>query len=865
MRKYNKTQCIELIKTLEEAHSEIRKYINNKDINTAAALLEQCQQAAISIGEIVEASEGEGTDAVGRLEAYCELTYNIHEDLMAGKPVNAMKTEKRLRKVIRSAQNSINSLPTQYEAVFLPYKASMWDSLESIWMAADEDESCTAYVIPIPYYDKNPDGSFKELYYERMDYPSYVPITGYADYDFEGRHPDMIFIHNPYDDWNYVTSVHPSFYSSVLKGYTDCLVYVPYFATSGKMSEGQAFCPAYDNADYIVVQSKSMIEQYDKSIPREKFLPLGSPKFDRVIRLCRNPPEPPEEWRAKMEGKRVYFYNTSIGGMLADTEQWLNKVRYVFDTFKQVDDACLIWRPHPLLQSTFESMRVGELPEYEALKRYFIEEDIGILDITPDVEATIAQCDAYIGDDGTSVTSLFGAAEKPIFFLNNAINRQPKKEEYKKSIFQSFVGWEYCNTYCITQGTKIYRDICGDGKRYDYHFFMDLDGEPGDYIRAIAWKGKIYVIPCIAQHVLVIDEKDKTTHRIDLKHKVARHDKEEIKRPAFISGEIGWYTLGYLILFPNYYPDFVRIDLETEKVDYVEGIRDYYITEEKGEYKDGVDNNSERLFGGRTIWDNKVLFCNLQGTELLSIDLENLAVKKKEINVGYNTYSIVRRRMESNEFWFIPYRGTIVTRWDMESNEYTEYDLALKTLNGSNCERAHDKEFDKKVLCSVAELEDGNMIFTTEWGNKIVHLNIDTGEVSEWIQKIDEELFDEKTMSLGNGFFLRDYDDLSYRYYYSTSRKLFCVDVNTKEISEVLVSFDYQDILDNTEDLGFFEPKEGEVYACIENHFNTLRNIISNKYEGEPFRRDKQRMFFSAINNAIDGECGKSILAWTKK
>ena len=42
------------------------------------------------------------------------------------------------------------------EAIFLPYKASMWDSLESVWKAADADPECDAYVIPIPYYDKNP-------------------------------------------------------------------------------------------------------------------------------------------------------------------------------------------------------------------------------------------------------------------------------------------------------------------------------------------------------------------------------------------------------------------------------------------------------------------------------------------------------------------------------------------------------------------------------------------------------------------------------------------------------------------------------------------------------------------------------------
>ena len=55
-------------------------------------------------------------------------------------------------------------------------------------------------------------------------YPEYVPVTWYGDYDIEGRKPDMIFIHNPYDEFNYVTSVHPMFYAKELKKYTDMLV-----------------------------------------------------------------------------------------------------------------------------------------------------------------------------------------------------------------------------------------------------------------------------------------------------------------------------------------------------------------------------------------------------------------------------------------------------------------------------------------------------------------------------------------------------------------------------------------------------------------------------------------------------------------
>ena len=80
-------------------------------------------------------------------------------------------------------------------------------------------------MIPIPYYDKNPDGSIGLMHYEGNLYPEEVPITRYDEFDFAGVHPDAIFIHNPYDASNAATTVHPFFYSDRLKIYTDCLVY----------------------------------------------------------------------------------------------------------------------------------------------------------------------------------------------------------------------------------------------------------------------------------------------------------------------------------------------------------------------------------------------------------------------------------------------------------------------------------------------------------------------------------------------------------------------------------------------------------------------------------------------------------------
>lgn len=274
MRKAQKEQAEHIIQLLGHVHEGIRKAVEKGQYDDARELLSQCQESAIELGETIEEIEGEGFVTVSFLEHYCEAVYQAYTLLGQVQGVNAAKLHKNLRRALIAAENSVkNDIRVRTEAVFLPYKASMWDSLESVWKAADEDPDCDAYVIPIPYFDKNPDGSFREMHYEGDLYPDYVPVTRYEEYDFAEHHPDMIFIHNPYDKCNYVTSVHPFFYAKNLKQFTEQLVYIPYFILGEPDLENEEsikgmahFCtvPGVIYADKVIVQSEAMRQAYIK-------------------------------------------------------------------------------------------------------------------------------------------------------------------------------------------------------------------------------------------------------------------------------------------------------------------------------------------------------------------------------------------------------------------------------------------------------------------------------------------------------------------------------------------------------------------------------------------------------------------------
>ncbi len=449
MRKAKKREAESFIQLLAKAHHQIKKSIESKNIPAALDLLEQCQCGAIELGTMIEQEEGEGFVTVSFLERYCELTYQIHEKLRDEPSADAVRINRDLKRCLIQIENSVkNDIKERIVAVFLPYKASMWDSLESVWRAACKDSDCETYVIPIPYYDKNVDGSFREIHDEADLFPADVPITRYDAFDFGQMHPDLIFIHNPYDNNNYVTSVHPFFYSDHLKQYTDLLVYIPYYILDEISPDSQAdiesikhfiTTPAVIHADRVIVQSEDMRNIYINVLTEmtgadeagrqyweQKIRGLGSPKVDRILHTRKEDLEVPAAWKRIIQRpdgtrKKIIFYNTSIAALLEHNEQMLVKIQDVLRVFwENREEVALLWRPHPLIESTLTSMRPMLWEQYQKIRDSYIADGWGIYDDSADMNRALALSDAYYGD-GSSLLVLYRHLNKRNMMQNVSV------------------------------------------------------------------------------------------------------------------------------------------------------------------------------------------------------------------------------------------------------------------------------------------------------------------------------------------------------------------------------------------------------------------------------------------------------------
>ena len=130
----------------------------------------------------------------------------------------------------------------------------------------------------------------------------------------------------------------------------------------------------------------------------------------------------PANWKEIIQGKKVIFYNTGVTSILRGQEKRIEKMKWVFDVFKEHPKVVLWWRPHPLEISTIQSM-IPELEEqYMEVRRRFKEENIGILDESADLNRAIAVSDAYYGA-WSSIVELYKATKKPVLYENNRVKR----------------------------------------------------------------------------------------------------------------------------------------------------------------------------------------------------------------------------------------------------------------------------------------------------------------------------------------------------------------------------------------------------------------------------------------------------------
>jgi outer membrane protein assembly factor BamB len=595
------------------------------------------------------------------------------------------------------------------EILFLPYKASMWDSLESIWLAAKDDSKCDAYVMPIPYCDRNPDGSPLEWHCEADLFPEYVPVTDFHQYDIAKRKPDAVYIHNPYDEYNRVTSVDPKYYSSELKKHTDMLVYVPYFVSGDKIEPHFCQVAGVINADKVIVESEEIKKQYELAYPggnppENKFLALGSPKFDKVLNSSRADFILPKKWQGMMQGKKVILYNTSLAAMLENPSEANNKLRHVLSVFKNRKDVILWWRPHPLIKATMQSMHPEIFHEYENIEQEYKSVGWGIYDDSVDLHRAISWSDAYYGDP-SSLVWMYGVTGKPIMLQNIEVLETNRDAH---------------NLYfdCMeTDGEKVWFipfNIKGlfqmDLKTNQIEF---LGGFPGEvlnqevrcYHSLIKIKNKIIIAPWCGGNAII-------EYDLDLKQFV----RTEIHLNEYIYQDNHNMFSGKMAVYKNNvfmwgaHATIIKYNIDTRACK-------YYSTSHQL-LRESYDSRFGWFSMSCCIKDDILLIPLINRNIVFEFNMDT--GKYKLHNIGSNQHYLLDIAFDGNDYWFTQTKGKNILKWNYKTGNVMEYE-SFPSVNNSNMGNG-------ETFSSI--LFDGtDILLFLARSNFVINVNKNTGEM----------------------------------------------------------------------------------------------------------------------------------------
>jgi hypothetical protein len=595
MLKWQKRNAGELIETMREAHGALSALIGVPEGAQAAGMLKggcfDCARALCEIDDLFSETADEYRSFVeSAANADDALSLNVYADLFA--------------KLLTKAKIKL-------EFVFFTYKISMFDSFETIVRAAAADPDIEAFVVPIPYYDRNDDFSFGRMNFESMkNLPQYADlnIVDFSYYNLALRRPDAIFFNNPYDNKNAVTSVHPDYYSDILRPYTDLLVYIPYFILGENRNYPIEMLPPHFAetfgcvfADRVFVQSPDYAAAYEKRFetvgktlpkafafgkPNEKFIPLGSPKIEKVLTDKPENYEIPEAWKNKIyraDGtkKTVIFFNTGVSGMLIWTTEWtrclqiplyFDKLEAILREFENRSDCVVIWRPHPFMEETIRSNRPLLLGRYKKILSEFVQKDFGILDMSEDFHPAFTLADAYFGD-GSSLVPLFSLAAKPVLMLNpTAFEKQYLIDSHiviNDKIYFTVSGFACLFEGDFTGGVKIAATLPVISECALLRFSGIAENG-----------GKLYIAPASASEIIVFDLTSNDVKTLAL-------DRERIKNGDPVFGIADKFKSvfsdgDYVCFVGKGYPATLKYNTVTGETAYIDSYIKYFNTRIEG-------------------------------------------------------------------------------------------------------------------------------------------------------------------------------------------------------------------------------------------------------------------------------------------
>ena len=766
-------------------------------------------------------------------------------------PYTKRVSSTKLREHKKGEENGIYQKPK--EILFLPYKAAMWDSMESVWQAASKDSTCNTVVMPIPYAELDDERNIRAWNWDGDMFPDNVPVVDWHNYDIEKHRPDVIYIHNPYDDGNRITMVEPRFFSRNLRKYTDMLVYIPYFAWTGFWPPNHLALPCYNQVDKIIVQcpeyftfgQNGVYENNKKTLsemmPLAKLVALGSPKLDRMHNIMQDK-SVLAEWKVKIGQRKTVFLNATVAPLMTYGRRWMAKLWQTYHTISRQEDVVTIFRPHPLIMTMMKSKYPEFIDEYKKWRAAMEVLPQVIIDNNADLEKTVAVADAYMGET-SSVVQLFAMQGKPIFYQDMLLGEAATEEECNLAASAMLTDgeiiyfWaEYWNILCAYNTISDKLEVLYQDRPSVYAFF--------NYTAILKVDEHLVLVPNSSCYILDYNLQTGEAVKIQYCNPLSMYN----------FGHALVYN-GKVLMFGNRQPVIIDYDIESKSIKCC-----WHVPEE--------------ILANRTEGHDQLLGkpCCVGDTIYIPVVNANQVIEWHPESNEYHIHSVGDEAATygfaceyAGNIWLAPWLGGPITVWHPPTGIVQNFDQFPRGFSFDNMPGIDDTFF------FVDTLKCENYWYLLPYcGNMILRLDFNTGN----IEKVDlgfeltesQSKHYQQIQNVWSGTVCAD----KVFIWTGADRMIHCLQGETKAvINSYKVYMEDKAIAKCRHPLGredFYEnPANGQVAAFYEDGVSTTQDAFFAYVKRGKHDYEGQKKAFAKLTANADGTCGIKIHQYIMK
>ena len=574
----------------------------------------------------------------------------------------------------------------QTKVLFIVYRTEWWGCLDSLCRQECLKEDTLVYVMPVPYYDRDLgttkiNFAKKHFHPEQLDgeLPEGARLVDCQVFSLEQGF-ERIYIHNPYDNTYFVDSVEAKYYSWNLKPFAKKLIYVPHLVYVDWIPEEFTNCPVYEHVDVIYLADGkakySLDVQYDEKV---EVVPSGIPKYlgklEERLRQESQEEQKRNGGRVGADERKRLLCCLSYNNLFYGTEKLIQKLRDVCEYLRGRKDILLIFRPDEDIRARYPWLDETLRKKYAEFVAYFQKNRVGIYDESADLYRAVVKADGVLSF-GHPVDYLFGVQGKYVLRLDNELRPIPSDEVRCIPSLWCMTAVEEedrIELWFVPERTKL---ICR------MVIEKDVTGKAGTQHKGKKASKKQVEKPQVEIVAEVPDDEIKWLNYFNITKigsclYLSPYDSESIWKydldRCCFSGQClpnitascatAFLLYGkYLYLIPRMYPGIIKYDIETEKLEILDGWIEELERFCLPEYR------KEPYFIWAVKQEGNMLYMASSKCDVwMTFDMDSDTWQMKSMNLpGRRFVDMVK---DGENVWLFPYRGDEVIWWNCVTGE----------------------------------------------------------------------------------------------------------------------------------------------------------------------------------------------------